>query len=709
MVGPPRRRPFPYDMVIASTGVMLGHKSQPNDGDGPMPLVGSKVQPFLQAAPSDYTYDTQPPMFERVQPYNDLTLGYGLRKQGAYQDKKYRWAQGVDASIDGQFVKGPAISAFTPATTDTTHDGAGDFFEIGGFLFCAMGRYILKRISDASWTVAFDFNTVVAGAYVLHVEIFASTGTGTVLAWAACAGVNSHFSADGTTWTRCDGGGGTARPTQTATAYKQVGNEFWMASDINQLSKCDTDSDPTVGANWTNQNSFRVGDKTSVINSLIVTGVGSLLALKTDGVYTLDDAGVQHKLFTALAEGVGADTENGRYSGSFGDDSHTTYGHSHLRFVPTVSFGTPRLESNEIGPEKLTENDSPVTGRITAFVGDSGKAAYAGIYDDDTGNSYLMKFGSWLGPQLSGGTLDEGKRIDSWHGAIDAPLDGAGTLLFAGKKITQMKRSVLGVGSATGHYRVYGACSDGSLFWFLLPCTPNPLACSRYTYTTLDAYIYFPLWTGTFEVDAKSLRSVSVMSTLLTDLTHTNSVRFDYKIDPTAAAYSTLGTTFTTPIHQRVDFPNNTGVYLADFRVAFISAAATSTPVVTAVAIHHAVRPALILSYEFRVLAADGLVTRSGRPVHTVGAAQFRTVVKAAAAAIGSVTVVLPDESVQQLTFVDYKEGISFDTRLRKWTASLDVTAVQYTINTTYGTWGRLLAYRWQDIQSYTWSQVQGL
>jgi hypothetical protein len=691
-------------MIIASTGVMLGHKTQPNDGDGPTPLVGAKVQPFIGAAPSDYTYDTQPPLFERAQVYNDLTLGYGLRKQGVYQDKKYRYCQGMDLSIDGQFIKGPSLTTFTPTTTDAAHDGAGDFFELGGSLFCAMGRYILKRINDGSWTVAFDFNTVTAGAYVLHVEIFASTGTGTVLAWAAVAGTNSHYSIDGSTWTRCDGGGG--RPNQTALAYKQVGNEFWMGSDINQLSKVDTDADPTLAINWTNANSFRVGDKSSAIQSLVITAVGSLLALKSDGVYSLDADGTQHQLFAAVAQGTGSDTENGRYVGSFGDDTHFTYGKAHVRAVPTVSFGTPRLQLDECGPEKLTENDSPIAGRITTFVGDSAKAAYAGLYDDDTNNSWLLKFGSWIGPQLAGGTLDEGKRIDSWHGALDAPLAN-GAYQFAGKKITLMRRSP--IGATAGHYRIYGGCSDGSLFWFQLPCTPNPLACSAYTYTTLDAYAYFPFWTGTFEVDAKSLRSVTVMSTLLTDLTHTNSVRFDYKIDPTVAAYSTLGTAFTTPIRQRVDFPNNTGVYLADFRAAFISTSAASTPQVTAIAVHHAVRPALILSYDFRVLAADGLVKRNGSPIHTVGAAQFRTIVRAAAAAIGSVTVVLPDESVQQLTFVDYKEGISFDTRLRKWTASLDCTAVQYTINTTYGTWGRLFSYRWQDVSSYTWAQVQGL
>jgi hypothetical protein len=701
MVGPPRRRPFPYDMVISNAGVMLGHKTQPNDGDGPAPLVGAKVQPFLSTAPTDYQYDTQPPLFERVQAYNDLTLGYGLRKQGAYQDKKYRYAQGVDCSIDGQFIKGPALTTFTPATTDATRDGYGDFFEIGGILHCALGRYILRRASDISWTVVKDFG---ASAYVLHAEVFASTGTGTVLVWAAMSGTNSQWSTDGATWVAADGTAG--KPNQTALAYKQVGNEFWMGSDINQLSKCDTDSDPTLAINWTNANSFRVGDKTSPINSLVVSAVGSLLALKTDGVYTLDDAGVQHQLFASVAQGAASDTENGRYSGSFGNDTHMTYGHSHLRAVPTVSFGTPRLEMDEVGPEKLTENDSPVTGRVTTFCGDSAKAAYAGLYDDDTGNSYLLRFGSWIGPQLTAGTLDEGKRIDSWHGALDAPFAN-GALQFGGKKITLMTRSPRG--ASAGHYRIYGACSDGSLFWFQLPCTPNPLGCSAYLYTTLDSYVYFPLWTGTFEVDAKVLRGVSVMSTLLTDSTHTNSMRFEYKIDPTVAAYTALGTTFATSIRQRVDFPNNVGVYLADMRAVLISAATTSTPQITAIALHHAVRPALLLTYDFRVLAADGLVKRNGAPIHTIGASQIRSVVKAAAAAIGSVTVILPDETVLQLNVVDYKESTAFDTRLRKWTASLDVTAVQYTVNTSYGTWGRVAAYKWIDLLPYTWGQVAGL
>src|SRR5438552_17362729 len=97
----------------------------------------------------------------------------GLQLQGiAQSDKKTRNCLGADTSVGGFIMKGPLVTAFTPATTDSTN-GIQDFYEHNGNLFAMAGRYVLKYVSDSSWTVSKDFG---AGVNILHGCVFASGG-----------------------------------------------------------------------------------------------------------------------------------------------------------------------------------------------------------------------------------------------------------------------------------------------------------------------------------------------------------------------------------------------------------------------------------------------------------------------------------------------------------------------------------------------------
>ena len=107
-------------------------------------------------------------------------------------------------------------------------------------------------------------------------------------------------------------------------------------------------------------------------------------------------------------------------------------------------------------------------------------------------------------------------------------------------------------------------------------------------------------------------------------------------------------------------------------------------------------------------MAADGLVKRDGTPLR-LGAEAIRNAVKGAAEAQGSVTVVLPDESSQQLSVVDYGEAMSWDERLRQWRAALAVKGVQFKTNTVNGTYGRMEAYTYADLEARTYGALEGL
>src|SRR5262245_56681842 len=117
--GPARRRPRPYDLILDSVGLMLGRASVEGVAEGggrrgPQ-LVLTESAPTSQVAPTDYGYSAQNPDVERTQPYEDFTQGFGLQQQDAFVDKRYKYTLPADLSTPFLWLKGPELTAFTPA------------------------------------------------------------------------------------------------------------------------------------------------------------------------------------------------------------------------------------------------------------------------------------------------------------------------------------------------------------------------------------------------------------------------------------------------------------------------------------------------------------------------------------------------------------------------------------------------------------------
>src|SRR5206468_783711 len=85
-----------------------------------------------------------------------------------------KYALGADMSVSNQWIKGPDVTTFTPATVDATN-GANRSFELNGTFYVLNGRYCLQRVSDASFTVAQDFG---AGQVATDAAVFYSAGAG---------------------------------------------------------------------------------------------------------------------------------------------------------------------------------------------------------------------------------------------------------------------------------------------------------------------------------------------------------------------------------------------------------------------------------------------------------------------------------------------------------------------------------------------------
>lgn len=666
------RDPYPAYLTIAGNGVML---QKPPDHTAP--FVGVRPQSLDEVAPPEFLDDAQNPLFARPQIYADMSLGFGRKIQQDPKDRFYFYSICADLTQEHKWIKGPQITSGTPSPVDATN-GVQDFFELGGLLYMLNGRYVNKWNGSAfTQTGGLDTGATHAGLTARRFKSGSGASDKVFIAMGSATPVNDYYY-DGTTYTQM--------ATFQSLDYLAVGRQFYRASTVNLVSVCDNNADPTTEGNWSAANQFQVGDKTSPIRRLGISATGVLLIFKTDGMYSLDPAGNDIQYYQFLKFNPDQNGDSAKQVGYFEDDVYVQYNGDLFRVKPDFTL-------EHIGPELEVTNDSPVRGYVSAFnSGANGLNAYAGLYNPDTGLAYLMKFGSWASGHFSafsGRVIEEalGSRIDSWHGSISQA--------FA-SKITAMWISA--IGAPTNHTRMFMGHADGTWDYFILPCTPDPSACSQYLFTTTNGTVNLPLFTATWIGDPKALRKFVVMCP---NLSSTNYVQLNYKADSTAGSYTGLGTNFTTAPRQQVNFPNNTSGSLTDLQLVLVSTSATSCPQTVGCILYHAVRPEFLLLYEFSVLAMDGLIDRAGHPMRA-DAIEIASWIVSAVTAAGSVTTVLPDEVSKQLTYKDYTEHVGVDDRTRQVGKVIDVKAYEFITNTVYGTNDRAHVYSNDAAKAYT-------
>lgn len=464
----------------------------------------------------------------------------------------------------------------------------------------------------------------------------------------------------------------------TSRAWTITGREFWRSPATNTVSKVDTDADPWNEANWGAVNQFTIGDKGASITRMTATATQTLLIFKTDGAYTLTPDGEDVSLYQHLR--LAPDSANGEALGSWLNDVYTSFRTGAYRI-------TPSFELQEIGPERMASNTSPIKGRITAYCGDETRVLYAGMWNPDTGDSYLLKFGTWQ-PKDDGGQV----RVDAWNGSI--------TQAFSAKKISALFTST--IGSASNHTRLYLGFSDGTVGWFQLPCSYDPSACSSYLFSTTDGLLYLPSWHGGFQSDPKSLRAVTMMSLGFSATAYTS---YQYKTDP-GADWTSLAGTFATGQRVKIEFPPGTYATILDQKVVLTNTATSTSPLVRGLGLHNQLRTALFQVLEINVLAANGLLKRDNTPLR-IGADRIRDRCKALASSYGSTPFTGPDELARDVTVIGYAETMAWNERLRQWQSAIRLQLAEAITSTTYGTYGRLEAYTYGGLELLTYGQME--
>lgn len=656
--------------VDPKTGALMVSERPPNQDD---------------VVPTDYGANASNPAFGRWQPYSDFSYGSGLKMQRDYNDRKARTVLGMDTSQSNKLFMGPDITSQTPATTDSTN-GWLDFFEIGGNLYGVVGRYCLKRASDSSFSTTGGHDFGSGKTARRGTAVFQDNTSGTTYAFIPMSGSEKAYYFDGTSFTQFS--------TFTALCFCQVGSRFFRASDTNLVSEVDTDADPTTEANWSADNEFRIGDGTSEIIQMWSHPTASgdiLLIFKTDGIYSIDGNGDDIPYYGKLLK-RGSGVDNGKVVWSFADDTFTMFNGTTYRIHPDLTL-------EPIGPELEPTNDSEVRGYISAGIGHGTMNAYGALYNQDTGDSYLMEFGTYQDYRLglSGNEFPVAnvQREDGWTGSISQA--------FSGVKVTAMWES--GVGADTGHTRAWLGFSDGSYAHFPLACTHDKTACSSYRFSTTDGTIGPPLFTGLFGGNNKVVMSARVGGTTLSS---TQYVQIGYKSDPSASSYTDWGVHFTMN-GQRSDLGTSFAGSLIDFQFTFVNGDNTSTPIVNTLEIEWALQyDDLRQVYEFDILAEDGLQALDNRPFRRL-ASEIRSALRTAGTSATGMTVVLPNEDSKVLRLFSYGETTLYEGRLRRVAQAVHIKAAETSTNETYGTVERLRPYTIGDLSGFTVGQLGGI
>lgn len=672
--GRARPRPYPFDAVIDGLPVMLLAQDEQDTK-----LVSQRPPDQSNVVPTDYGEDARNPIFGRVTTWETLHLGIGQRTEsGDKVSGRYRYSIGVDNSVAYRpAMPGPDITEFTPSTRDAANP-VNRFFDLGGSIYWLNGRYLIRRDNDAASTAVQDLG---ATKIAKDVAVFGPNSGTTTYAYIAMGDADNIWRYDGTTASQ--------HASLKATAFCVRGTDLHRSLNTNQVSTVDINSDPWTAANWRADNQYYIGDKSSSITRMVSMGSGAtgpggsdyLVVFKTDGIYSLNDAGEDAQYLPFMKSGVRSD--NGEATGAFGNDQYVRMGETLWKLTPTMQ-GEPK------GPEIYGTLDPLLQGRITAFAGHGSFHAYAGLYNHVDDASYLMKFGAHVenkeGPQVG--------VYEAWHGSISQPFDG--------KRITALHKT--SIGAPADHTRLYIGFSDGTIAWFTLPCVPDPGSCSVYRFTTTEGYTVLSNWQAGFRGNDKLLLNATVNGE---DLSGVGYARLSFDLDLTEA-YTDFSSPFDMTPREVQTFPDNSVGTTLSLRLHTFTSDNTIGPKVTSVSIRWRLQIDLQQVYTMLVAAHDHLKNRDGTPLR-YGAHRIRDHLRTAVSDSNPKLVILPDETTKTMSFVDIQERLGWDGRHHRWLDAVQVTAVEESTAGTYGTYARLNPLTYADLNGKLYEDLNDL
>jgi hypothetical protein len=647
-------------------------------------LVARKQTNLENLYPSTAEYDSAPVYRERTFQFRP-TGGLGESVQSAAGDRHYHY--GINVWVTGAlFGKGPLVHPVNPPGMPPSAD---DNFMVRRFAEARRG------IADALFYIA---NQAVyvrtddtdAGQVRLHerpthrpVDMVRFTGAYAgaqdclYVAWED--GILEEHRPDDS-WTTV-----TLPANFDAHFLEVVGDELWAADRTRSIIRKCTD-DPKLAGSWSGP--ILVGTPSIPITA-IRQSTNRLVIFKADGrLFTINGDGSDNDLYPGLE--ATQDNDNARtvssWLGSLWFRSGRAWYQLDLQGGATLM---PR------GPGRNLGNLSEVRGPVQCLAGWNSQMAFCAIYNESLGNSYLLSYGSWVpraDPESQSVTASGTAYtfVDQYDGALKK---------WAGRKVTSMY-----VSNVPTEARLYVGFKDGAYDWIKL--VPYPLVPGMGSEYTIDeSYMVLPLHHAMFQSDNKHWTGASIFGPTMAP---GNSVRLSYRViarsvdtgQTPAGAFLDWGPALTSN-GMRLNPERPVAGKALELKVALDNSVNTDTPVLEGVGLHERLVPAFRRDYMLTVNANEYIARRDGASTRQSGVT-IRKWLEAAASAPASITLELPDETVNDVALFSYEERMAAHNQRGGQGFAISVQATQFTVISVYGTIGRTRGTLIGDTRGYT-------
>jgi len=653
--------------------------------------------------PESQEYASSDVYRERSFVYRRPYLGMGEHTQNGSTSPRYYYAWNAqthgthrgrgplwhDAQTQGT-PEGPVLGF-----TEALHQGAPTWFILAG-------RYVRRHAGD------------LPGQQPVSLDLGAGVYARSAARWAPASGVVDYlyltdsarrfWRYDGNVWSQADAGVGGA-DLLWSTQW-----ELWRAYGWT-INKCQ--SDPFAAANWTLATA--VGDESSPVTGMCDISSRMYFFKGNGTVWSQQSTTDNIPVFRGLQET--SQPYNGRNPAFWQNQVFFRVGDGLYRLS-----GTDTAQIERVGPERLSNNTSPVRGPVRCFAGYAGWYGFVGVYNPhfygpdgyDGDGSFLLRYGNWVPSEGD----EEGltKFVDSYDGA---------QVVWEGKKVSALgvctNVAVLGGTAEVQNPRLYAGFEDGTYGWIKLPRNgPNPFdPQSGCEFTAGLSFLRWPRHSMDAPADLKDYLSVDVSGPYLDPYRW---VTLSYRVD--ANGETQPWAQLAKPLWQttnRVMFPVPSLGKILEMREDYNASAPPDpppaqpspyppgptlaewqklpTPVVSAAILREQLRPAFRAEYAFTVRAEDWAPRRDGG-TSRLTAQMVRDLLRQAADAPATVRLVLPDEYAGDFTTVTYQETAKQSSKGQRYGQSSDIQVgmIAYRTNQLKGIFARYFDEVYSDL-----------
>ena len=335
---------------------------------------------------------------------------------------------------------------------------------------------------------------------------------------------------------------------------------------------------------------------------------------------------------------------------------------------------------DDVGPNRLLDNDSPVRGRITAFTGDD-YYGYAFV-EAPNGTSYLISY-----------VIQTGK----WHSILNL---GSGQCLHA---------FISPIGNSDNNPHLYFH-QGVNLKYLVLPRTsPDPTTdsnCRFDTATTDVGEIFLGRWFSQFMFENKVWLTGKAVAD---DLDSGQTVKYESRTVDTGS-YTTLDT-WSSGVVNEANFATNVATRYIEHKITLATDDASKTPVLRAIWLSYAVVLPRKPEFRYMITIKPHQINRLGQPRRET-ASQLVTKLDAALDSSVAVTVKDPDVGTSVDCLPQPQESNRL--KLRRGDAVEEPEYLYYAVftqhqATIFGTWARMGDGTWASHASRTWDETTTL